>query len=75
MRVLFVHQNFPGQFVYLASALAERTHEVVALAINRRSPLPHIKTIYYQPQRGSSEGIYSLVGYFETKGRVSAVLR
>jgi hypothetical protein len=34
MRILFIHQNFPGQFVHLASALAARKHEVVALAIN-----------------------------------------
>lgn len=67
MRILFVHQNFPGQFVHLAAALAERKHEVVALAIHKRSPLPNIKTIYYQPQRGSTEGIHSLAGDFETK--------
>ncbi len=67
LRILFVHQNFPGQFVHLASALAARKHEVLALAIHKRSLLPHIKTIYYQPQRGSSEGIYPLVGDFETK--------
>jgi Glycosyl transferase family 4 group len=67
MRILFVHQNFPGQFVHLASALAARKYEVVALAIHKRSPLPNIKTIYYQPQHGSSEGVYPLVGDFETK--------
>lgn len=31
MKILFVHQNFPGQFLHLAPALAERGHEVVAL--------------------------------------------
>jgi glycosyltransferase involved in cell wall biosynthesis len=67
MRILFVHQNFPGQFVHLASALAARKHEVVALAINQRSPLSNVKTIYYQPQCGSTEGIHSLAGDFETK--------
>lgn len=31
MKVLFVHQNFPGQFLHLAPALAARGHQVAAL--------------------------------------------
>ena len=31
MRTLFVHQNFPGQFVHLAPALQARGHEVMGL--------------------------------------------
>lgn len=31
MRILFVHQNFPGQFPHLAPALAARGHQVAAL--------------------------------------------
>ncbi len=38
MRILFLHQNFPGQFVHLAPALAADGHEVVALT--SRSGLP-----------------------------------
>lgn len=34
MRFLFVHQNFPGQFRHVATALAARGHEVVALGVN-----------------------------------------
>lgn len=40
MNVLFIHQNFPGQFVHLAGALAqERGNRVAALAINKH-PVP-----------------------------------
>lgn len=42
MKILFVHQNFPGQFLHLAPALAERGHEVLALTDagnRRRSPV------------------------------------
>jgi len=51
MRLLFVHQNFPGQYRYLASHFArQRGHEVVALGekTNLRLPLPGIKTFGYR---------------------------
>jgi len=28
MKVLFIHQNFPGQFLHLAPELTRRGHEV-----------------------------------------------
>ncbi|MFT4150208.1 MAG: glycosyltransferase [Paracoccaceae bacterium] len=31
MKILFLHQNFPGQFLHLAPALARRGHECLAL--------------------------------------------
>lgn len=39
MKILFVHQNFPGQFLHLAPELARRGHECLALTdgANRRS--------------------------------------
>jgi glycosyltransferase involved in cell wall biosynthesis len=38
LKVLFVHQNFPGQFLHLAPELARRGHEVLALTdiVNKR---------------------------------------
>lgn len=48
MKILFVHQNFPGQFPHLAPALAGRGHQVFALTDeknNRRSP---IRTVRYK---------------------------
>ncbi len=49
MRILFIHQNFPGQFVHLAPALAQRGHEVLALTVHtnqRPSPVPVVKYKY-----------------------------
>ena len=50
MKILFVHQNFPGQFPHLAPALAARGHDVMALTTesnNRPSPVRVVK--YRQP--------------------------
>lgn len=67
MRVLFVHQNFPGQYLHLAPALAARGDEVVALSIEDSKPLPGVRVVHYKPQRGSSTGIHPWVADIETK--------
>ncbi|HEX2824855.1 MAG TPA: glycosyltransferase [Burkholderiales bacterium] len=56
MRLLFVHQNFPAQFRYLAAALGrEGRTEVVALgdaaAAGRRPPLPGVRLVTYHFER------------------------
>lgn len=51
MKILFVHQNFPGQFKHLAPALAAQGHEVVALGVNPLlQPLPGVRHIRHAPQ-------------------------
>lgn len=52
MKILFVHQNFPAQFLHLAPALADRGHEVLALTDEtneRPSPVRVVK--YAHPPR------------------------
>ncbi|MGB8813541.1 MAG: glycosyltransferase family 4 protein [Paracoccaceae bacterium] len=46
MKLLFVHQNFPGQFLHLAPEMQRRGHECLALTdtVNPRgSPIPLVK--------------------------------
>ena len=48
MKILFVHQNYPGQFLHLAPALMARGHQCLALtdAVNKRtSP---VQTLRYK---------------------------
>ena len=33
MNILFIHQNFPGQFKHLAAELVQRGHHVTALTL------------------------------------------
>ncbi|WP_250265831.1 glycosyltransferase family 4 protein [Rhodovastum atsumiense] len=67
MRILFVHQNFPGQFGHLAQALVKAGHQVLALAIESRGAVPGIEIVRYQPDRGSTPNIHRLAVEFETK--------
>ena len=46
LRILFVHQNFPGQFGHLSRALAQAGHEVVGLGIQLR-PVAGVRGVRY----------------------------
>ena len=36
MRILFIHQNFPGQYLHIVQRLAQHgNHQLVALGINQ----------------------------------------
>lgn len=68
MKILFVHQNFPGQFNHVAQALVGRVDaEVIAMCMHDR-PLPdQPRVVRYRAARGSSAGIHPWVADFETK--------
>jgi glycosyltransferase involved in cell wall biosynthesis len=67
MRILFVHQNFPGQYLRLAPALAARGHEVRALAINASPPVAGVTVHRYPVTRGTSPNIHGWASETETK--------
>jgi glycosyltransferase involved in cell wall biosynthesis len=59
MKVLFVHQNFPGQYLHLARHLgAQPGNEVVFLTQRSGVSLPGVRTICYQPQRSITPDIH-----------------
>jgi glycosyltransferase involved in cell wall biosynthesis len=66
MRILFVHQNFPGQFKSLAPALSARGHEVTALRIGA-ADVSGVTVVPYAVTRGTSPGIHRWAPDFETK--------
>ena len=69
MNILFIHQTFPGQFKFLAPALAERGHHVVAMTMKKieQQQWQGISLVPYAASRGSTPGIHPWVGDFETK--------
>mgnify|MGYP001120378658 CR=1 FL=1 len=44
MNILFIHQNFPCQFKFLAPALASQGHTVIGMAPQTTDPQPEITT-------------------------------
>lgn len=68
MRILFVHQNFPGQFLHLAPALAAAGHQVVTLcARDLPAEWQGVRVQRYAAQRGSTPGIHPWIVDLETK--------
>jgi glycosyltransferase involved in cell wall biosynthesis len=69
MKVLFIHQNFPGQFKFLAPALAREGHEVVAMTMQKVDARlwQGVRLVPYGARRGSTQGVHPWVGDFETK--------
>lgn len=67
MRILFVHQNFPGQYKHLAPALAKRGHEMVALTMNKPAVQTGATVVVYGLKRGTTLGVHPWAEEFETK--------
>jgi glycosyltransferase involved in cell wall biosynthesis len=65
-KFLFIHQNFPGQFVHVARALAQRGHEVVALGIDGR-PVDGVRFVRYALPRGMRKPQDAVSADFEIK--------
>ncbi|KAB0268940.1 glycosyltransferase [Microvirga brassicacearum] len=55
MKFVFVHQNFPGQFGRLATALLKDGHEVVGLGTLKQCSVPGVKYFSYTPVAGPED--------------------
>lgn len=68
MRLLFVHQNFPGQYKHIAPLLAAKPgNRVVALCINEPPPMPGVEIVRYVPARSSTKGLHPWLVDTESK--------
>lgn len=66
MKILFIHQNFPGQFKHLAPALKAAGHEVVALGM-REPVLNGFLTLRHNPTRRGTPGLHPWLQELEAK--------
>ena len=69
MNILFIHQHFPGQFKFLAPALAKLGHRVVAMTMQKVevNVWEGVELIYYTATKGSTPAIHPWIRDFETK--------
>ncbi len=69
MRILFIHQNFPGQFKFLAPALAAQGHAVTAMTMQKinATEWQGVKLVPYAASRGMTPNVHPWVSDFETK--------
>jgi len=74
MNILFIHQNFPGQFKFLAPALVQQGHSVQAMTMQKvqadASGSAHwqgVKLVPYTANRGTTPNMHPWVSDFETK--------
>jgi glycosyltransferase involved in cell wall biosynthesis len=62
MRLLFVHQNFPGQYRHLAAHYAGAGHEVVAIGdkenLRYQPRIPGVRLFAYQAPREDHAGVF-----------------
>ena len=69
MNILFVHQNFPGQFKFLAPALVSQGHTVVAMTMQKTEAKvwQGVQLVPYTASRGTTPNVHPWVSDFETK--------
>lgn len=66
MNVLFIHQNFPGQFRHIAAHLAKMPGvQVLAIGRQQAPGLPGIQLMRYMPHRKASAHTHPYVRTFE----------
>lgn len=56
--ILFVHNNFPGQFGFIAGAMVAQGHRCVALGSKTARATPGVKVAHWSINRGTTNGIF-----------------
>lgn len=69
MRILIIHQNFPGQYKHLAPALVEAGHQVVSLTskVDKPTRWKGVSLVPYKTKRGTSQTVHPWLADLETK--------
>ncbi|WP_462381130.1 glycosyltransferase [Pseudomonas sp. Marseille-QA0892] len=67
MKILFVHQNFPGQFKHLFAYCMYRGDEVIALGEQKPNAFAADNVVRYQPAQGTTQDMHPWAKEFESK--------
>ena len=69
MKILLVHQNFPGQFKHIVTELLKDTeNQVTAFTMNSfAASHPNLRVVNYKAAKGTSKDVHPWVAETETK--------
>jgi glycosyltransferase involved in cell wall biosynthesis len=69
MKILFIHQNFPGQFKFLAPSLVRQGHNVFAMTMQKIdvTQWQGVTLVPYTSSKGTTPNVHPWVSDFETK--------
>ncbi|MCB5187171.1 glycosyltransferase family 4 protein [Methylobacillus caricis] len=66
MNILFIHQNFPGQFRHIAQSLIdEGKHQVLSLCETHAPGMAGVQRLEYKPARAATEGVHAYLAPVE----------
>ncbi|MCB5184583.1 glycosyltransferase family 4 protein [Methylobacillus gramineus] len=66
MNILFIHQNFPGQFRHIAQSLIdEGQHQVLSLCEAHAPGMAGVQRLEYKPARNATEGVHAYLAPIE----------
>ena len=67
MRILFCHQNFPGQFTHIAAHLASIAgNQVISISQPQAKGLAHVQNLVYKPARLITQHIHHYIAGLES---------
>ena len=69
MKILFIHQNFPGQYKHLAPLLASKGHQCVALTLRVTEPVTwqNVRVIPYKLGERSGQNVHPWILDLDSK--------
>ncbi|MDR5171710.1 glycosyltransferase family 4 protein [Methylobacillus flagellatus] len=66
MNILFIHQNFPGQFRHIAQSLVdEGGHQVLSLCEAHAPGMQGVQRMEYKPARAATQGVHAYLAPVE----------
>ena len=75
MRYLFIHQNFPGQYLHLLRHLAtDRGNELVFMSEANPNAIEGVRRVLYQPPKPNQEQVHQVARDFDLAARRAEIV-